>query len=63
MIKITLEYDGSPDEFRDALGIDDQFELYDSIIWQLDYGTKEDRIGYHNNIKFEVSEEAYEYDL
>lgn len=60
MIKITLEYNGSPDELRKAIGVDDQFELYDSIMWQLDYGTKDDRVGYHNNIKIEVSEEAYE---
>lgn len=60
MIKITMEYNGSPDELRKALGIDGQFELYDSIMWQLDYGTKDDRVGYHNDIKLEVSEEAYE---
>lgn len=60
MIKITMEYNGSLDEFREAIGADDQFDLYDSIMWQLDYGTKDDRVGYHNNIKIEVSEEAYD---
>lgn len=60
MIKVVLEYDGSLAEFEEAIGLDDQFELYDSIIWQLDYGTKEDQVGYHNGIKIEVNKEAYE---
>ena len=60
MIKITMEYNGSLDEFREAMGMDDQFDLYDSIMWQLDYGTKDDRVGYHNHIKIEVNEEVYE---
>lgn len=58
-IKITMEYDGSLGDFEEAMGMDDQFELYDSIIWQLDYGTAEDRVGYHNGIKIEVNEEVY----
>lgn len=60
MIKVTLEYNGTVKEFEDALGADENFDLFDSIVWQLDYGTKEDKVGYHNNIKITVGDEAYE---
>lgn len=59
-IKITLEMDCPTIlEFEDNLGMDDNFDLVDSIIWLLDYGGESE--GYetlHNKIKIKVNKEA-----
>lgn len=60
-IKITLEYKGTSIlDFEDRLGMDEQFDLTDSIIWLLDYGTKKDNTTTHNGIGITISEEAYD---
>lgn len=54
-IKITLEMDcNSILEFEDNLGMDERFDLIDSIIWLLDYGSHPDYSTYHNGIKITV---------
>lgn len=51
-IKITLEMDCSSIlEFEDNLGMDENFDLVDSLIWLLDYGNEQDYETYHNKIK------------
>lgn len=51
-IKITLEMDcNSILEFEDNLGMDENFDLVDSLIWLLDYGNELDYETYHNKIK------------
>ncbi len=56
-IKMTLEMDcNSILEFEDNLGMDGNFDLVDSLIWLLDYGSERD--GYktfHNKIKIKVN--------
>lgn len=56
-IKITLEMDCSSIlEFENNIGVDDNFDLIDSIIWLLDYGGEEE--GYetlHNKVKIKVN--------
>lgn len=56
-IKITLEMDcNSILEFEDNLGMDENFDLVDSIIWLLDYGSESE--GYetlHNKVKIKVN--------
>lgn len=60
-IKITLEYKGTSIlDFEDRLGMDEQFDLTDSIIWLLDYGTKKDNTTTHNGIGITISEETYD---
>lgn len=58
-IKITLEMDcNSILEFEDNLGMDENFDLVDSIIWLLDYG--DESYGYetlHNKIKIKVNKD------
>lgn len=51
-IKITLEMDCSSIlEFENNLGMDENFDLVDSLIWLLDYGNGQDYETYHNKIK------------
>lgn len=51
-IKITLEMDCSSIlEFENNLGMDENFDLVDSLIWLLDYGNEQDYETYHNKIK------------
>ena len=41
-MKIELSFEGSKEKFEKALlAFDDKFDLADSIIWELDYGTGE----------------------
>ena len=56
-IKITLEMDcNSILEFEDNLGMDDNFDLVDSIIWLLDYGSESEGFeALHNKIKVKVN--------
>ncbi len=56
-IKITLEMDcNSILEFEDNLGMDENFELVDSIIWLLDYGSESEGFeALHNKIKVKVN--------
>lgn len=59
-IKLTLEFDGSILDFEDNMGMDENFDLVDSLIWLCDYGTKEDPSVYHNNIKITASKETFD---
>ena len=60
-IKVTLEFKGtSVLDFEDRLGMNENFDLTDSIIWLLDYGTKEDNTTTHNGISITVSKETYD---
>lgn len=56
-IKVTLEMDcNSILEFENNLGVDENFDLVDSIIWLLDCGSEEE--GYetlHNKVKIKVN--------
>lgn len=43
MLKVELIFDGSQEDFETALGsMDEHFDLYDSIIYQLDYAERGD---------------------
>ena len=54
-VKITLEMEcNSILELEDNLGMDENFDLVDSIIWLLDYGSEQDYETYHNKIKLTV---------
>ena len=59
-IKMTLEMDCSSIlEFEDNLGMDENFDLVDSIIWLLDYGGEGE--GYetrHNKITIKINKGA-----
>lgn len=60
-IKVTLEYKGATIlDFQDRLGMDEQFDLADSIIWLLDYGTKKDNTTTHNGIEITINKETYD---
>lgn len=59
-IKLTLEFDGSILDFEDNMGMDESFDLVDSLIWLCDYGTKESPSTYHNNIKITASKETFD---
>lgn len=56
-VKITLEMEcNSILELEDNLGMDENFDLVDSIIWLLDYGSEGE--GYetlHNKVKIKVN--------
>lgn len=56
-IKITLEMDcNSILEFENNLGMDENFDLVDSIIWLLDYGSESEGFeALHNKIKIKVN--------
>lgn len=56
-IKITLEMDCSSIlEFENNLGMDENFDLVDSIIWLLDYGSESEGFEtLHNKIKVKVN--------
>lgn len=60
-IKITLEFRGTTLlDLEDRLGMDENFDLTDSIIWLLDYGTKENNTTTHNGIGITISKETYD---
>lgn len=53
-IRITLEAEMTREEFQEALGADKQggnspFDIYDAIVWEMDYGDEE-RPSHHNGI-------------
>lgn len=55
-IKVTLEMDcNSILEFENNLGMDENFDLVDSIIWLLDYGGEGEYETLHNKIKIKVN--------
>lgn len=56
-IKIILEMDcNSILEFENNLGMDENFDLVDSIIWLLDYGSESEGFeALHNKIKIKVN--------
>lgn len=58
-IKMTLEMDCSSIlEFEDNLGMDENFDLVDSIIWLLDYGSESEGFEtLHNKIKIKVNKD------
>lgn len=57
-IKITLEMDCSSIlEFENNLGMDENFDLVDSIIWLLDYGGEGEYETLHNKIKLKVNKD------
>lgn len=58
-IKVTLEMDCSSIlEFEDNLGMDENFDLVDSIIWLLDYGGEGEGFEtLHNKIKIKVNKD------
>lgn len=58
-IKITLEMDcNSILEFENNLGMDENFDLIDSIIWLLDYGSEGEGFEtLHNKIKVKVNKD------
>lgn len=58
-IKVTLEMDCSSIlEFEDNLGMDENFDLVDSIIWLLDYGSESEGFEtLHNKIKIKVNKD------
>lgn len=54
-IKMALEMDcDSILEFENNLGMDENFDLVDSIIWLLDYGNEQENETHHNKIKLTV---------
>lgn len=59
-VKITMEFEGTILDFEDNLGMDDNFDLIDSLIWLCDYGTKEDNSTYHNKIKLTATKETFD---
>lgn len=57
-MKVVLEFDGSEEDFERAFdSMDEQFNINDSIFWEIDYGDGEGA-GFHNteygNIKITV---------
>lgn len=49
-MKVILEYDGSVADFENEIcKMDDSFDFYDSLFYELDYGDKQG--SYHKNIK------------
>lgn len=57
-MKVILEFDGSEEDFERAFdSMDDQFNINDSIFWEIDYGDGKGA-GFHNteygNIKITV---------
>lgn len=60
-IKITLEMEcSSLLEFENNIGMDDNFDLVDSIIYALDYQDENNNVAYHNNVKITVSKNTYD---
>ena len=42
-MKVILEFDGSEEDFERAFdGMDDQFNINDSVFWEIDYGGNPD---------------------
>lgn len=57
-MKVILEFDGSEEDFERAFdSMDDQFNINDSIFWEIDYGDGEGASFHnteHGNIKITV---------
>lgn len=63
MVKVILTYDGNANEFQEAIeSMDDEFDFYDSLYYQLDYGAKGE-VGTHNGIDIIVEENDWEEDI
>lgn len=56
MIEVTLRFDGTARNFEDAMEMDDNFDLVDSINYAIDYCPRGDE-SYHNNIIITVKED------
>ena len=42
-MKVILEFDGSEEDFERAFdSMDDQFNINDSVFWEIDYGSNPD---------------------
>lgn len=60
-ISVTIEMEcSSVLEFENELGSDNDFDLIDSIIYQLDNGDKDDSSCHHNKLNITVNEEAFD---
>lgn len=43
MVRVILEFDGSEEDFERAFdSMDEQFNINDSIFWEIDYGSNSD---------------------
>lgn len=39
MVKVILDFDGTLTDFQRAIcAMDDEFDFYDSLFWEMDYG-------------------------
>lgn len=48
-MKVVLEFDGSEEDFERAFdSMDDNFNINDSIFWEIDYGSNPDEIRGHS---------------
>lgn len=56
MVKVTLKFDGTARDFEEAIGMDDNFDLVDSIIYAIDYCERGEK-SYHNDIEIKVKED------
>lgn len=55
MVEVTLRFDGTARDFEDAIGMDENFYLIDTIIYAIDY-CKRGEETYHNDIEITVRE-------
>lgn len=63
MVRVILQFDGDITEFEKRIGsMDDEFDFYDSLYYQLDYGAKGE-VGTHNGINIIVEENDWEEDI
>lgn len=56
MVEVTLRFDGTARDFKDAIGMDENFYLIDTIIYAIDY-CKRGEETYHNNISITVEDD------
>lgn len=56
MVEVTLKFDGTVKDFEEAIGMDENFDLVDSIIYAIDY-CKRGEESYHNDIEIKVKED------
>ena len=48
-MKVVLEFDGSEEDFERAFdSMDDNFNINDSIFWEIDYGSNPDETRGHS---------------
>lgn len=55
MVEVTLRFDGTARDFEDAIGMDENFDLVDSINYAIDYCRRGEET-YHNDIEITVRE-------